>query len=108
MRDRDDDRRDGWRDGRRNGAAVMVAEPVLFRCQMLVRRKAGVEGRVMVARMGNPTGETSGRQMGIPSPRLRGKFHRYGRMLHLLNNHLYPDPSRKAYKRHISACLKAA
>jgi len=90
-----------------NGAAVMVAEPVLFRFQIQVRRKAEVESRIMVAPMGNPAGEIAGRQMGIPSPRLRGKFRRYDRMLGLLNNRLNPAPSHKVQKRHGSACLKA-
>jgi hypothetical protein len=91
-----------------NGAAVMVAEPVLFRYQIQARRKAGVEGRIMVAPMRSPTGGATGRQTGIMFPRHRGKFHRYGRMLRPLNNRPNPAPSRKVRKRRVSVYLKAA
>jgi len=90
-----------------NGAAVMVAGQVLFRCQIQVRRKAEVEGRIMVAPTRSPTGEAVGRQMGTPSPGLREIFRRDGRMLRPRNNRLNPSPSLKGHKRYGSACLKA-
>jgi hypothetical protein len=90
-----------------NGAAVMVAEPVLFRYHVPKRRKAKVEGRIMLTPMASPTGQAAGRQMGIPSPGLREIFRRDGRMSRPRNNRLNPSPSLKGHKRYGSACLKA-
>jgi hypothetical protein len=90
-----------------NGLAAMVAGQLLFRYQMQVRRKAEVEGRIMVAPMDSPPGLAAEHKLGMPFPRFQGKFRRCGRMLLRLNKRVNPAPSRKVLIRRAGACLKA-
>lgn len=79
-----------------NGAALIVAEQVLFRCQTQAPRRAKAQGRIMLAPMASPTGEAAELNIGIPFPGLRGKLRQYGRMFRPLHNPLKPARAARA------------
>ncbi len=90
-----------------NGGAVMVAEPVLSRCQMLMRRKAKVEGGIRVTPMGSLTVGVAGVRMETPFPRLSCRVPKYKRTPPLLSNRPSGVPISNGQKDPINVSLRA-